>query len=192
VVCIGGEHEDYCDADFCICNDVIVFGPEDQIEIYGYPKEVFPPTDFHTASVLNDTPVYSLDLSGYHMSEIKTSGEMPGWISEHDGVLGSDGTILGGKVIEQKGGQQQYRRNVEDYSLDVKSGVWSRLTNRNWRQFSICQEDGRLFVLERDVNPENLIPRTAEHAVAPDEDSRRVQIVVSGVPISLILGVRFF
>ena len=65
-------------------------------------------------------------------------------------------------------------------------------SNDTARQFSICQEDGRLFVLERDVNPENLIPRTAEHAVAPDEDSRRVRIVVSGVPISLILGVRFF
>lgn len=209
VVCIGGEHEDYYDADFCIYNDVIVFGPEDQIEIYGYPKEVFPPTDFHTASLLTDriiiigslgymqerhpghTPVYSFDLSGYHMSEIKTSGEMPGWISEHESVLGSDGiiTIRGGKIIEQKGGKQQYRRNVEDYALDLRSGVWSRLTNRNWRQFSIRQEDSQFFVLERGLNAENLIPRAAERTVAPDEESNRVQIVASGVPISLIVGV---
>jgi hypothetical protein len=210
VVCIGGEHEDYYDPDFHIYNDVVVFSPEGKIEIYGYPKEVFPPTDFHTASVLNDriiivgslgymherrpgcSPVYSLDLSDYRMSEIRMSGEMPGWISEHVSVVGSDGTITirGGKVIEEKGGKQQYRRNVEDYALDLGSGVWSRLTDRNWRQFSIRQEDGQLFVLERDLNPENLIPRTAERTVASDEESRRVRIVVSGVPISLIVGVR--
>jgi hypothetical protein len=209
VVCIGGEHEDYYDVDFCIYNDVIVFGPEDQIEIYGYPKDVFPPTDSHTASLLDDriiivgslgymqerrpgyTPVYSLDLSGYHMSEIRTSGEMPGWISEHESLLDLDGTITirGGKIIEQKVGKQQYRRNVEDYALDLRSAVWSRLTNRNWRQFSIRQEDNQLFVLERGLNPELLIPRAAERTVAPDEESRRVQIVVSGVPISLIVGV---
>lgn len=210
-VCIGGEHEDYYDADFCIYNDVIVLGPEGRIEIYGYPKEIFPPTDFHTASLLNGriiivgslgymqerhpgyTPVYSLDLSGYHMSEIKTSGEMPGWISEHESVLGSNGTITirGGKVIEQKGGKQQYRRNFEDYVLDLRSGVWSRVTNRNWRQLSIRQEDGQFFVLERDLNPENLIPRMAERTAASDNESRRVRILVSGVPISLIVGVRF-
>ena len=209
VVCIGGEHEDYYDADFCIYNDVIVFGPEDQIEIFGYPKEVFPPTDFHSASLLKDriiivgslgymqerrpgyTPVYSLDLSSYHISEIKTSGEMPGWISEHESVLDSDGTITirGGKVIEQKDGKQQYRRNIEDYALNLRSGVWSRLTYRNWRQFSIRPEDNQLFVMERGLNPENLIPRAAERTVEPDEESRRIQIVVSGVPISLIVGV---
>src|SRR5882762_4205433 len=41
VICVGGEHEDYYDPDFCIYNDVVVLGPYDQIEIYGYPKEVF-------------------------------------------------------------------------------------------------------------------------------------------------------
>lgn len=54
VVCIGGEHEDYYDPDFCIYNDVVVLGPGDEIEIYGYPKEVFPPTDFHTANIVGD------------------------------------------------------------------------------------------------------------------------------------------
>jgi len=44
ILCIGGEHEDYYDPDFCIYNDVIVFGPAGEIEIYGYPEEVFPPT----------------------------------------------------------------------------------------------------------------------------------------------------
>src|SRR5262245_54182637 len=34
VVCIDGEHEDHYDPDFCIYNDVVVFGPADKIEIY--------------------------------------------------------------------------------------------------------------------------------------------------------------
>jgi hypothetical protein len=210
VVCIGGEHEDFYDPDFCIYNDVIVFGPEDQIEIYGYPKEVFPPTDFHTASLLNGriiivgglgymnerhpghTPVYSLDLSGYRMSEIKTSGEMPGWISEHDCALGLDGTVTirRGKVIEVKGGKQQYRRNVEDYALDTRSGVWRRLTNRNWRQFSICQEDGGLFVLNHDVQVQDLIPNDFERVAEAEENHGEERFLVRGVPIRVIATVK--
>jgi hypothetical protein len=54
IICIGGEHEDYYDPDFHIYNDVVVFGPEDKIEIYDYPKEIFPPTDFHTANPVGD------------------------------------------------------------------------------------------------------------------------------------------
>jgi hypothetical protein len=39
-ICVGGEHEDYYDPDFHIYNDVVVLGPLNEIEIYGYPKEV--------------------------------------------------------------------------------------------------------------------------------------------------------
>lgn len=54
VVCVGGEHEDYYDPDFCIYNDVVVAHPDGRIEIFGYPKDVFPPTDFHTATLCDD------------------------------------------------------------------------------------------------------------------------------------------
>jgi hypothetical protein len=210
MVCIGGEHEDYYDPDFCIYNDVVVLGSDDQIEIYGYPKEIFPPTDFHTATLIHGriiivgslgymnerrpghTPVYALELPEYRISEIKTSGEVPGWISEHEAVLDADGVIVitGGRLIEHKDGEQQYKRNLEDYALDLRTGIWSRLTTRNWRQFSIRQEDNRLFVLERGLNSENLIPRSVERNIVPDENWERVQIVIKGVPISLIVGVR--
>jgi hypothetical protein len=102
VICIGGEHEDSYDPDFCIYNDVVVFGPNDQVEIYSYPREVFAPTDFHTASLVDEriivigclgypddrrsgyTPVYSLDLRDYHISEIRTTGAIPGWVFKHE------------------------------------------------------------------------------------------------------------
>ena len=50
VVCVAGEHDDHYDPDFCIFNDVVIIHRDSQIAIYGYPPEVFPPTDFHTAT----------------------------------------------------------------------------------------------------------------------------------------------
>jgi hypothetical protein len=210
VVCIAGEHEDFYDPDFYIYNDVIVLQPTGQIEIYGYPKELFPPTDFHTATLANDqvviigclgykderrpgyTPVYSLDLSNYRISEVKTSGDMPVWISEHEASYDSTGviTIRGGQLVQEYQGQQRIRRNFEDYSFQIKSGVWQRLTNRNWLEFSIRREDG-LFVLEHRPKPEALLPRHIEYDIAPSEDDENLRIIVSGVPVSLKIGVRY-
>lgn len=51
-VMIAGEHEDSYDPDFFIYNDVVVREPDGKITIYGYSKEVFPPTDFHTATLV--------------------------------------------------------------------------------------------------------------------------------------------
>ncbi len=51
-VFIGGEHEDYYDPDFHIYNDVIVVEPGGSVSIFGYPRDVFPPTDFHTATLV--------------------------------------------------------------------------------------------------------------------------------------------
>ena len=49
-VLIGGEHEDHYDPDFHIYNDLVVIAPGGGTEIYGYPRSVFPPTDFHSAT----------------------------------------------------------------------------------------------------------------------------------------------
>lgn len=206
-ICVGGEHEDYYDPDFCIYNDVVVLGPDGQIEIFGYPKEVFPPTDFHTATLVGDqiivigglgypddrlpghTPVYALDLSDYHISRIGTSGEMPGWISEHEAEVDAEGivTIRGGKVIEEVDGKQRYRRNLEDYALNLRSRVWQRTTNRNWSQFSIAREDRRWFA--EGPEPESLLPRGIEHTTMPCEEWNAALILVEGVLVSLTVEI---
>jgi hypothetical protein len=142
VVCISGEHEDSYDPDFCIYNDVVVFGPKDRIAVYGYPREIFLPTDFHTA------------------------------------------TVFGNRIIIVGG------LGYPDYALDVGSGVWRRLTNRNWRQFSICQEDGSLFVLNNDVKLKDLIPEGLERRAGTDGSYREGRFLVRGVPIRAIAGVR--
>jgi hypothetical protein len=209
VVCVGGEHEDYYDPDFSIYNDVVVFQPDGQIEIYGYPKGVFPPTDFHTATLDGNrliiigglgyaddrrpghTPVYSLDLLQYQMSEIATSGEMPGWLFKHEARYDPNGfiEIRGGEVVGGFDGEQRFRRNFEDYALDMRSWVWRRLTNRNCRQFSIRPDDIKSFVLERKYpDPEDLLPQNIEHAVSPCEGKEDARFIVAGVPVSLTNG----
>ncbi|GMV26592.1 MAG: hypothetical protein AMXMBFR58_26230 [Phycisphaerae bacterium] len=111
LVCIAGEHEDWYDPDFCIYNDVIVLRAalgktsvdetSGEVEIYGYPQATFPPTDFHSATLvddriyvigslgyqgsrrLGDSPVFMLDTNTYRMEHVATSGEPPGWIYKH-------------------------------------------------------------------------------------------------------------
>lgn len=165
-ITIGGEHEDYYDPDFCIYNDVVV-QKGDAIEIYAYPNEVFPPTDFHTATLVGDriiiigslgytedrrpgtTPLFALDTRDYSISAFPTTGAHPGWIHEHSAALLGDGRtieIKAGKVLRDREGDQKnaaFRRNFDTYRLDTSSGEWTQLTDHSsWRQFSMmCDED---------------------------------------------------
>jgi hypothetical protein len=52
IVEIGGEYEDWYDPDFSIYNDVFVYDTRGGIQIFSYPKSAFPPTDFHTATLV--------------------------------------------------------------------------------------------------------------------------------------------
>ncbi len=51
---LRGEHEDHYDPDFQIYNDVVVLHPDGRVDIFGYPPEVFPATDFHTATLIEN------------------------------------------------------------------------------------------------------------------------------------------
>jgi hypothetical protein len=208
-VCIGGEHEDYYDPDFCIYNEVIVFGPDDQIDIYGYPREVFPPTDFHTATLFGEriliiggvgyqdsrrpgvTPVYVLDLLTFQISEQRTTGKNPGWISNHMSELDGEAVInvRGGNLVLLAGENQIIRRNLEDYALNLESWTWHRTTDRNWTLFSIVQEPFGVFASKNRLKPSALLPRGLDHSVVAC-DWKEVRIVVDGVPVSISTGVR--
>jgi hypothetical protein len=230
MICIGGEHEDHYDPDFCIYNDVVVLDLDGSIEIYGYPKDLFPPTDFHTATLLSDrviiigrlgytgerrpgtTPVFALELANYRIEELPSHGELPGWIFGHEAELDQDGviTVRGGEVIDEKYGERGIRRNFDDFAYDIGTGIWKRLTNRNWRQFSISDEGGKAFMKgppfrgclqaeddpveeARDVAdpfiyvmPEALLPRKfAYDTIWSDEPSLDDRILVSGIPVSI-------
>jgi len=211
VICIGGEHEDYYDPDFHIYNDVVVFGPGGEIEIYGYPQEIFPPTDFHSATLVGDeiivagclgnvkdrrpgfTPVYSLSTKSYHVSELATSGTSPGWIFEHSAELSGNQLIRirSGQCVELRNGKERFKRNNEEFSLDIRAGVWTQTSSRNWPQWSIGQEGGGVFVSDHKVRARDLAPPGVEHISTTEESHGEARFLLRGVPIRVIAGVRW-
>ena len=147
IVEIAGEHEDHYDPDFYIYNDVIVHQVDGTFDILGYPKKVFPPTDFHTATLAGKfiyiigslgykearqhgrTQVYRLDSETFKIEEVQTSGESPGWISRHKAIYseGNKIRIHGGKVWALKYGSESYIDNSGEYILDLNTLVWNQV-----------------------------------------------------------------
>ena len=170
IVLIAGEHEDSYDADFCIYNDVVVKHPDGEIDIYGYPRDVFPPTDFHSATLVGDrvviigsigyvddrrpgvTPVAVLDLATFAISTVtETSGSPPGWISRHSAELSEDGTsilVRGGQLV-RGGPRDPLVENIDDWRLHLADWRWERLTDRRWPRWEMRRRDrGMLHVWE--------------------------------------------
>ena len=148
IVQVGGEHEDSYDPDFCIYNDVFVHHPGGRIQVFGYPEDVFPPTDFHSATVVGDsiyiigalgyqasrrpgtTPVFRLDLRSLRMEAMPTTGNAPGWLHRHRAELLPTGEIVvsGGTVVAAQDGELAYNTNLERFSLNLATGAWNQLT----------------------------------------------------------------
>jgi ankyrin repeat protein len=149
IVEIAGEHEDYYDPDFCIYNDVIVHYGDGGFDIFGYPKEVFPPTDFHTATLAGEfiyiigslgyagerrygaTQVHRLNIETLAIEEVRTSGDSPGWISCHKATLrdGHDIHIRCGKVCLPTSEGEDYVDNPSEYVLNLGTMAWHKETD---------------------------------------------------------------
>jgi hypothetical protein len=157
---IAGEHEDFYDSDFYIYNDIVVAHPDGTIDFYCYRKSDFPPTDFHTATVVdeiiviigslgylgernwNETPVYLLRLDNFEIHKAESSGTFPGWIHGHIATLSEDKlsiVVTKGKVQTDNG--YSLRENIDDWQLHLDDWRWERLTSRNWTQFEIRRKD---------------------------------------------------
>jgi hypothetical protein len=140
---VGGEHEDHYDPDFNIYNDVVVHDGRGGFEIYGYPKDVFSPTDFHSATLVGEsiyiigslgypdqrkrgfTPVYRLDAKSLQIDEVRTSGEYPGWLHGHRALHIPDShaiRIQGGQL--DPGGTSGLTPSLDTFELDLESLVW--------------------------------------------------------------------
>jgi Ankyrin repeats (3 copies) len=144
IVQIAGEHEDSYDPDFCIYNDVFVHEPDGRIVIHGYPQDVFPPTDFHTATPVDrhiyvigslgyagtrqygHTPVYRLDIDTFAIEKIECSGAAPGWIHGHLAKLVSltQIEITSGKIVTMNGDNGEHEQNHKVFVLDLQRGSW--------------------------------------------------------------------
>ncbi|MES9901521.1 MAG: hypothetical protein ABW168_02420, partial [Sedimenticola sp.] len=157
---VAGEHEDHYDPDFYIYNDVVVEHPGGAISIYGYPLDCFPPTDFHTATLVDSkiivignlgypesrkkktSDVYILDVESLVFRHVQTSGEQPGWIHEHKASLSEHGTkvlITGGKLDLGEG--RYLIENIDDWQLDLRTWNWKCVKRRNWQRWEIARAD---------------------------------------------------
>jgi len=150
-VIIAGEYEDFYDEDFFIYNDVVVLAANGDIEhIFGYPPNVFPPTDFHTAVYVpphnaiyiigtvghqatrnrDVTPVYKLNLTNWQISKVETHGTMPNWISRAEGTFDATAGVIvltGGKILSPEG---RFEGNGDTFILHLKSFSWAKLAKK--------------------------------------------------------------
>lgn len=150
IVQIGGEHEDGYDPDFCIYNDVFVHLPDGDIRVHGYPKELFPPTDFHTATLIGTgsdlsiivigclgypeqrraghTPVYRLRVRDWTMQPVTTRGDAPGWLYKHAARQASADEIevWAGQALRDTPLGEAWETNSDRYLLHLPTGRWRR------------------------------------------------------------------
>ncbi|MEM6539316.1 MAG: hypothetical protein AAF668_16510 [Pseudomonadota bacterium] len=159
-VFIGGEHEDFYDPDFYIYNDVTVFEDGRVSEVFGYPTTVFPPTDFHSATLLNGriiivgrlgypedrsedtTPAFVLRLDDFTIRELKTSGDQPAWMHEHSAKLDETGEAIiceGGVVTLYETGRTI--ENIASWRLCLVTGAWSKVGEKPWSRWLLMRND---------------------------------------------------
>ena len=144
IVLVGGEHEDSYDPDFCIYNDVFVRELDGTFTIFGYPESSFPPTDFHTATLVGEhlyligslgyygargfgeTPVYRLDTGTFAIERLHVSGNSPGWIYDHraDLIASRKIRVTGGKVATLIDGEEVHTDNERRFVLDLDRLAW--------------------------------------------------------------------
>ncbi len=162
VVFVAGEHEDSYDPDFYIYNDVVVQHPDGRMEIFGYPREVFPPTDFHSATVVSNcivlignlgypdkrtpgrTQVMALNLDTLAISTVQTTGTSPGWIHSHKATLADDvrSILIQGGKLDRGDPDKSLVENINDWKLHLSDWRWERLIERRWPRWEVRRKDG--------------------------------------------------
>jgi hypothetical protein len=160
VIHIGGEHEDYYDPDFYIYNDVVVVLPDGEIEIRGYPITVFPPTDFHSATLVDRSiyvignlghtatrsnrieVVYMLDTTSFAFSSAKTTGDLPDWLHDHKAELLKDSIRISGGKIEIPN-RETLVENLNTWELSLSSMSWKLVHRQPWRRWEFRRADGK-------------------------------------------------
>ena len=119
--------------------------PDKSIEIFGFPEHIFPPTDFHTATLMDGrfiwiigrlgypktrrygtTPVYRLDAATWRIEEISITGPNPGWIYRHRAVALSRNEIriTGGTVVTVVADREVHAGSGVDLALDIEARTW--------------------------------------------------------------------
>jgi hypothetical protein len=217
ILCIAGEHEDSYDPDFCIYNDVVVLRPtmaaqdvtltSGEVEIYGYPAELFPPTDFHSATPVHgtiylvgrlgyqgtrmpgQTPVFALDVGTYEIRSVQTTGSAPGWIYKHHSSYDSSRhaiTARGGHICLSD--NNVVPLHFAAHRLHLADMRWELIAAHEPRRYFLLESQGPLGDSGAEPSVETFRPRTVAHEVLLPED-RGVSwygISVDGARISFL------
>jgi hypothetical protein len=214
-ICIGGEHEDFYDPDFCIYNDVIVLRPvrgeagvsaeSGEVEIYGYPATVFPPTDFHSVTpvaesllvigrlgyagsrVPGTTPIATIDSRNYAIDTIAASGPCPGWIHGHHASFEPAGhavVVRGGRRHDSD--TTQSVANHAAHRLHLDGARWELIDpNEPHRKFiitpSVASSHIRAELVDKVFSPKS-VPHTMLEVDDHVFDTHRMD--VSGVRVT--------
>lgn len=163
-ILIGGEWEDGYDPQFAIYNDVIVKHVNGDIEIFGYPRHIFAPTDFHTATLVGDdiwiigsagypderdfsqTSVYKLNIHTYKIEKVETRNSM-GWVCRHSATFKDNQIIVtGGEILQAE--NLPMRENFDDWALNLKTLIWKNISKKNWQCFYVGRKDGNCLLLD--------------------------------------------
>ncbi len=187
---------------------MVVFEPNGEFQIYGYPKDVFPPTDFHTATLFGDQiviigglryvqdrvldacTVFTLDTNTFRIERLDTTGEGPGWIHHHKAELMEDGIhIRGGTIINEQDGSKRGRKNLDMFRFDRATRHGARIEHvSGWRTFSIGGRNALDFVFGRGnvegFDPAWLTSFETISAMKHAHNSTR-RVVVDGVVVDL-------
>lgn len=159
VVLIAGEHEDHYDPDFFIYNDITIRHPDDRIEILGFPENVFPPTDFHSSSLVDgkiivignlgypeqrkadETQILVIDPATWEIRQQPSTGESPGWIHGHQAIIEGESIIVrrGNVWIHEN---EPLIENFDDWRLHLADWRWERLTYRPVTVYELSRKDG--------------------------------------------------
>jgi len=125
---------------------VFVHGPNGELAIYGYPESVFPPTDFHTATLIGEsiyvigncgyagtrgygqTPVYRFDINTLRIERVDVGSEAPGWIHKHRAVaIGNNAIrVWGGTLLSLRDVKESSEPNTATFVLDLEQLRWHR------------------------------------------------------------------
>ncbi|MDO4250383.1 MAG: hypothetical protein Q4C68_02615, partial [Moraxella sp.] len=158
VVLIGGEYEDFYDPQFAIYNDIIVIDPKGGVKVYAYPKDIFPPTDFHSAVLIGDaiwvigglgyiqdrqydkTLIYKINIHNFEITKVDAINDI-GLIHHHIAdvdnhqILVKEGEILV-NIHPLIDGEFSYK-NMNTWAFDTKNLIWKNATNYQWCGFFI-------------------------------------------------------
>ena len=123
----------------------VIVAEDGGIRVFGYPYNVFEPTDFHTATLVGDfiwiigglgypdqrhgsIPVYRLDIRDYSIERILTSGDVPARFHKHRATF-SEGNVIEivtGSENRSIFGQRKDEKTSAVLRLNTGTRVWTR------------------------------------------------------------------